>query len=69
MPINAEAISKTERFEEIALVHIADIEGFSYREIADRVGCPVGTVMSRLCRGRRLLRKRLQDYAVRHGFA
>jgi RNA polymerase sigma-70 factor (ECF subfamily) len=123
MPINAEAMSKTERFEEIAIVHVdlvyrcalqmtknesvglsgdadpedaifgclfdddvaaavnslpikyrtvvllADIEGFSYKEIADRVNCPIGTVMSRLSRGRRLLKKRLQDYAVRHGFA
>jgi len=50
-------------------VLLADIEGLSYKEIADKVGCPVGTVMSRLCRGRRLLKKRLQDYAVRHGFA
>ena len=50
-------------------VLLADIEGFSYKEIADIVGCPIGTVMSRLCRGRKLLKKRLQDYAVRHGFA
>jgi RNA polymerase sigma-70 factor (ECF subfamily) len=51
------------------VVLLADIEGFSYKEIADRVNCPIGTVMSRLSRGRRLLKKRLQDYAVRHGFA
>ncbi len=51
------------------VVLLADIEGFSYREIADRVGCPIGTVMSRLSRGRRLLKKRLQDYAARRGFA
>jgi RNA polymerase sigma-70 factor (ECF subfamily) len=50
-------------------VLLADIEGFSYKEIADRVGCPIGTVMSRLSRGRRLLKKRLQDYAARRGFA
>jgi RNA polymerase sigma-70 factor (ECF subfamily) len=50
-------------------VLLADIQGFSYKEIAERVGCPLGTVMSRLCRGRRLLKKSLQDYAVRHGFA
>ena len=50
-------------------VLLADIEGFSYREIADRVGCPIGTVMSRLSRGRRLLKKRLQDYAARRDFA
>ena len=50
-------------------VLLADIQGFSYKEIAERVGCPLGTVMSRLCRGRRLLKKSLQDYAVRHGFS
>ncbi|MFC1715976.1 sigma-70 family RNA polymerase sigma factor [Candidatus Poribacteria bacterium] len=50
-------------------VLLADIEGFSYREIADRVNCPIGTVMSRLGRGRRLLKKRLQNYAVQRGFA
>jgi RNA polymerase sigma-70 factor (ECF subfamily) len=48
---------------------LADIEGYSYKEIAERVGCPIGTVMSRLSRGRSLLRESLQDYAVRHGFA
>jgi RNA polymerase sigma-70 factor (ECF subfamily) len=47
---------------------LADIEGFSYREIADRVGCPIGTVMSRLSRGRSLLRESLQGYADQHGY-
>ena len=51
------------------VVLLADIEGFSYKEIAERVGCPIGTVMSRLSRGRRLLKESLQDYAVQHGFA
>jgi RNA polymerase sigma-70 factor (ECF subfamily) len=37
------------------VVLLADVEGFTYREIADMVGCPIGTVMSRLHRGRRLL--------------
>jgi RNA polymerase sigma-70 factor (ECF subfamily) len=37
------------------VVLLADVEGFTYQEIADTVGCPVGTVMSRLHRGRRLL--------------
>jgi len=37
------------------VVLLADVEGFTYQEIADTVGCPIGTVMSRLHRGRRLL--------------
>jgi len=43
------------------VVVLADLEGFSYREIADQVGCPIGTVMSRLHRGRRLMRGHLLD--------
>lgn len=50
------------------VVLLADMEDFSYKEIADIVGCPIGTVMSRLYRGRRLLRKLLRDYAVEHGY-
>jgi RNA polymerase sigma-70 factor, ECF subfamily len=37
------------------VILLADVEGFTYQEIADMVGCPIGTVMSRLYRGRRLL--------------
>jgi len=44
-------------------VIMADIEDLSYKEISQRMGCPLGTVMSRLHRGRRLLRERLHDYA------
>jgi RNA polymerase sigma-70 factor (ECF subfamily) len=44
-------------------VIMADLEDKSYREIAEAVGCPLGTVMSRLYRGRRLLRQRLYTYA------
>ena len=46
---------------------LADIEGFSYKEIADIISCPIGTVMSRLHRGRRLLQRELVDYAVEVG--
>jgi RNA polymerase sigma-70 factor (ECF subfamily) len=48
-------------------VVLCDLEEFSYKEIADIMDCPVGTVMSRLHRGRRLLQKTLRDYAVREG--
>ncbi len=49
------------------VVILADIQGFSYKEIAEIVGCPVGTVMSRLFRGRRILQKHLYQYAIREG--
>ncbi len=50
------------------VVLLADIEGFSYKEIAQIVGCPLGTVMSRLSRGRRQLQKHLKNYAMKGGF-
>jgi RNA polymerase sigma-70 factor, ECF subfamily len=50
-------------------VYLADVEGFSYQEIADIMKSPVGTVMSRLHRGRRLLRGLLTDYAGERGIA
>jgi RNA polymerase sigma factor (sigma-70 family) len=49
-------------------VVLSDLEGLSYQEIADMTGVPVGTVKSRLFRGRRLLQKDLYDYAVSMGF-
>jgi len=48
-------------------VYLADVEGFSYKEIADIMETPVGTVMSRVHRGRKALRALLADYARERG--
>ncbi|MFZ4585163.1 MAG: sigma-70 family RNA polymerase sigma factor [Acidimicrobiia bacterium] len=48
-------------------VILSDIEGFSYKEIADIMEVPIGTVMSRLHRGRKLLQTRLMDFAAERG--
>jgi RNA polymerase sigma-70 factor (ECF subfamily) len=50
-------------------IYLADVEGFAYKEIANILGIPIGTVMSRLHRGRRRLRAQLEDYARNRGFA
>lgn len=50
-------------------VYLADVEGFAYQEIADIMKTPIGTVMSRLHRGRRMLRELLADYAAERGIA
>ena len=48
-------------------VILCDVEEFSYEEIADIMGCPIGTVMSRLHRGRKLLQKALYSHALAMG--
>jgi RNA polymerase sigma-70 factor (ECF subfamily) len=49
-------------------VVLCDVNGLSYKEIAEIMGCPVGTVMSRLFRGRKLLSVALRDFAVAEGY-
>jgi RNA polymerase sigma-70 factor (ECF subfamily) len=50
-------------------VLLADVEGFSYKEIAEIMDIPIGTVMSRLHRGRKALQRSLHDFAVERGLA
>lgn len=49
------------------VVILADLQDFSYKEIAEILNCPVGTVMSRLYRGRKMLQKSLAGYARQRG--
>jgi RNA polymerase sigma-70 factor (ECF subfamily) len=51
------------------VVLLCDVEDFTYAEIAEMTDCPVGTVRSRLHRGRKHLQKGLYDYAINHGYA
>ena len=48
-------------------VLLSDVEGFSYKEIAEMLDLPIGTVMSRLHRGRKSMQKRLYEYAKERG--
>src|SRR5262249_32621298 len=50
------------------VVLLADLEEYSYKDIAAAVGCPIGTVESRLARGRKLLRQRLEPFARAAGY-
>ena len=64
--ITAALSQLSEEFRMVVL--LADIEGFSYKEIAEIIGRPSGTVMSRLFRGRRMLQRILEKYARREGY-
>ncbi len=48
-------------------VTLADLEGFSYKEISEAMGCPIGTVMSRIYRGRKAMHKLLLPHAIESG--
>ena len=50
------------------VILLADVENFSYKEISDIIDRPIGTVMSRLFRGRKMLQKILEKYAKREGY-
>ena len=50
------------------VVLLADLQDFAYKDIAEIMDCPIGTVMSRLYRGRRMLRAQLEEYAVAQGY-
>lgn len=50
------------------VVLLCDVEGMSYQEISEIIGRPIGTVMSRLHRGRRILQRSLTKYAREHGY-
>jgi RNA polymerase sigma-70 factor (ECF subfamily) len=52
-----------------AVVELVDLHDLSYREVASELGCPIGTVMSRLHRGRKQLHGLLSDYALAEGYA
>lgn len=51
-----------------AVVELVDLKDFSYREVASELGCPIGTVMSRLHRARKQLQGMLSDYALTEGY-
>lgn len=67
--VSAEVLTALEALPEEyrTVVLFADVYEMSYKEIADIVGCPVGTVMSRLFRGRQKLKQALYEYAVEQG--
>ncbi|OGC01399.1 hypothetical protein A2V82_12790 [candidate division KSB1 bacterium RBG_16_48_16] len=64
--INRALNKLSDDFRQIIL--LADVEGLSYKEIAKKANIPIGTVMSRLFRGRRMLQKKLFKYALKEGY-
>ncbi len=50
------------------VILLSTVEGFSYKEISKIINCPVGTVMSRIYRGRKMLKEKLAGYAKKYGF-
>ncbi len=65
----AEVVAAVERLSPLhrEVVFLVDVEGFSYKDAAQVIGVPIGTVMSRLHRARQQLQKLLYDYAVESG--
>ncbi len=55
-----------EDFRMVILLSI--VEGFSYKEISEMINCPIGTVMSRIYRGRKILKEKLTRYAKKQGY-
>ena len=68
--VDEEVLSRIQELPEDyrTAVILSDLEGFTYQEIADMTDVPVGTVKSRLFRGRRVLQNALYDYAVSMGY-
>ena len=65
LPIKVDLVDWSEIEENFrAIILLADVQEFAYKEIAEMLSIPIGTVMSRLSRGRKLLRQELGDYAV-----
>lgn len=62
-----EALSKVPDVFRMAVI-LSDIEGMSYDEVAEATGVPVGTVRSRLARGRAILRRELESFAIERGY-
>jgi len=62
-----EALAKVPEDFRLAVM-LSDLEGLSYQEIADITQVPIGTVRSRIARGRSILRKALEKYALREGY-